>query len=472
MSSRLAKTDANGSDTTVNYQTTDVAHAEEDAEKGSSVPLQKPDDLKAVQQVDPANAWNLDPAFKVSIGPDEDPKHLSTLRKWSIVLLINAGALCVTSASSVAAFTEAPLSQRFHVGQEVPILSISLFVLGLGIGPLFVGPLSEVYGRNIVYRAALFFFWVFTWPVAFPPDIGTFLAFRFLTGVSGAAFLSVSGGSVADLFEGLKVPTPMACYTLSPFIGPTLGPLFSGFINQNSNWKWTYRIFLIWIFIEWIVIMLFVPETYHPVLLKWKAAKAAILLGILYLAFQAFPIIFGEVHRFNTQEQGLSFLGLGIGMVIALATQPLWNRLYVRQAKENGGVRPPECNLIMGQWGAILVPVSLYWLAFTTYKHIPWIVPMLASVPLGTGFFFCFTSIFTYLVTSYRPIAASAMAANTFMRATFAAAFPLFAGQMYGKLGTVGATALLAGLTTLTAPLPFIFYRIGARLRSKFHTAL
>ena len=108
----------------------------------------------------------------------------------------------------------------------------------------------------------------------------------------------------------------------------------------------------------------------------------------------------------------------------------------------------------MGQAGAVLVPLSLYWLAFTTYPHIHWIVPIIASVPFGAGILLCFISIFTYLVTAYRPIAASAMASNTFTRTSAAAAFPLFAGQMYERLGTVGATALLAGLTTLAAPLP------------------
>lgn len=54
----------------------------------------------------------------------------------------------------------------------VTILSISLFVLGLGTGPLLVGPLSEVYGRNIVYRLSYFFFFVFMFPVAFAPNIG------------------------------------------------------------------------------------------------------------------------------------------------------------------------------------------------------------------------------------------------------------------------------------------------------------
>ena len=69
-------------------------------------------------------------------------------------------------------------------------------------------------------------------------------------------------------------------------------------------------------------------------------------------------------------------------------------------------------------------------------------------------FILCFFAIFTYLVTAYRPIAASAMSANTFVRTAAASAFPLFAGQMYDRLGTVGATALLAGLTTIAAPIP------------------
>jgi hypothetical protein len=96
----------------------------------------------------------------------------------------------------------------------------------------------------------------------------------------------------------------------------------------------------------------------------------------------------------------------------------------------------------------------LYWLAFTTYPHVHWIVPIIASVPFGTGVYFVFTSVFTYLVVAYRPVAASAMAANSALRSVFAAVFPLFSGAMYDRLGTVGATALLAGLTTLMAPLP------------------
>lgn len=456
-------------------------------------------------------------SYLVALSPEEDPEYLAVSKKWLIVVCVSTASLCATCASSVAAFTETAVSQKLHVSEEVAILGVSLYVQGLGVGPLLVGPLSELYGRNIIYRVSFAFFFIFSWPVAFAPHIAVFLIFRFLTGFSGAAFLTIAGGSVSDLFTNDKVATPMALFTISPFIGPVLGPLISGFINQHANWQWTYRVMLIWIFVQFACLLLFVPETYQPVLLKWKAQKLrkttgdsryyapiekqnqyntlpqailtscyvpfkllaldrmallldlwnALILGILYLAFQAFPIIFEEGHGFSVQMTGLTFLGIGVGMFIALLTQPFWNGRFRAAAARHNGDPPPEVRLVMGQVGAVLVPVSLYWLAFTTYPHVHWIVPIIASVPFGTGILYCFTSTFTYLVTAYRPIAASAMAANTFVRTSFAAAFPLFANQMYHTLGTVGATALLAGLTTVSAPLPFIFYRIGARLREK-----
>lgn len=93
-------------------------------------------------------------------------------------------------------------------------------------------------------------------------------------------------------------------------------------------------------------------------------------------------------------------------------------------------------------------------MAFTTYPQVPWIVPMVASSVFGVGTIYIYTTVFTFLVTAYRPYAASALAGNSFMRSLFAAVFPLFAGPMYRRIGTVGATALLAGLATLMCPLP------------------
>ncbi|KAF7315940.1 RNA polymerase II-associated protein [Mycena indigotica] len=459
-------------------------------------------------------------AGEVTLDPSEDPVDWPTLKKWVAVGVISAGSFCVTFASSMASFTETGMAKDFHVSHEPTILSISLFVLGLGIGPLITGPFSEVYGRSIIYRVSYVLLVILGFPIVFAPNLAVFLVFRFLQGMAGASFLSVAGGSVADMFVGPAVSTPMAVYTASPFLGPVFGPAIGGFMNQHLDWRWTYRISLIWMFVETIAIFLFVPESYAPVLLKKKAARlrketgdnnywapldrretsmsrmlylsctvpfklllfdrmallldtwTAVLLGILYLFFQAFPIIFQQGHHFNVQMTGLTFLGIGLGMAIGLATQPWWNQRTAKVAAANGGKAPPEALLVMGQVGGVLIPISMFIFAFTTYTHVHWIAPIIASVVFGTGMLFAFTTTFTYLVVAYRPIAASAMAANSAMRSSFAAAFPLFAGAMYKKLGTVGATALLAGLMTLMAPLPFIFHRIGPRLRAKSRYAI
>jgi len=120
-----------------------------------------------------------------------------------------------------ASFTEEGAARDFHISKEVSILSISLYIEGLGLGPLVFGPLSEVYGRNVVYRGSYILFFAFNFAVAFSPDAGmsclrsrlrniliflvVYLVFRFITGFCGSAFMSVAGGSVSDLFADRAV---------------------------------------------------------------------------------------------------------------------------------------------------------------------------------------------------------------------------------------------------------------------------
>ncbi len=113
-----------------------------------------------------------DHEFEVVLDETDNPQSMSTFRKWVIIVIISSASLCVTCASSVASFAEQGVAKDFHVSHTVTILSISLFVEGLGLGPLLVGPLSEVYGRTIVYRISYAFFFVFSWPIAFAPNIG------------------------------------------------------------------------------------------------------------------------------------------------------------------------------------------------------------------------------------------------------------------------------------------------------------
>ena len=109
-----------------------------------------------------------------------------------------------------------------------------------------MGPLSEFYGRKPVYIVSYFFFIIWQIPTAVAPNIATILVTRGLAGFSGAAFLSVAGGSITDMWPKQQVAWPMVVYTLGPFLGPTIGPVVGGFINAYTDWRWTFYVILIW----------------------------------------------------------------------------------------------------------------------------------------------------------------------------------------------------------------------------------
>lgn len=135
-----------------------------------------------------------------------------------------------------AGVTEKAIQDEFHIGHVTSVLGISLYVAGLGSGPLLLGPLSEFYGRNKVYWVSLGLCFLLNFPVAFANNPGecpilhnntepiltwgvaVHLIFRFFSGMAGSAFLSVAGGSVSDLFNDTTVakcvsppPPPLTC---------------------------------------------------------------------------------------------------------------------------------------------------------------------------------------------------------------------------------------------------------------------
>jgi multidrug resistance protein len=145
--------------------------------------------------------------------------------------------------------------------------------MGLGCGPMLLSPLSEFYGRRPIYIVSFSLFLIWLIPSAVAQNIQTMLIARFCDGLAGSAFLSVAGGTVGDLFNRDQLQAPMMIFTAAPFIGPSVGPLVGGFINQNTTWRWTFYVLIIWSAAMLGGIIFFVPETFHPVLLRNKARK-------------------------------------------------------------------------------------------------------------------------------------------------------------------------------------------------------
>ena len=112
------------------------------------------------------------------------------------------------------------IAAKFQVSETAAILPLSLFVLGLALGPVLAAPISETKGRAIVYRVSIPLYMLFIIGAGSSETFGGLLVCRFLAGAFGAPCLAVAAGTVADLYEPHRMLTPGTIIVMAPFLGP------------------------------------------------------------------------------------------------------------------------------------------------------------------------------------------------------------------------------------------------------------
>jgi multidrug resistance protein len=154
--------------------------------------------------------------------------------------------VCRPLASSMFAPGVPLVMQEFETNSEMlATFVVSVFVLGFAFGPLLLAPLSELYGRTIVYHVCNVLFVVFTVMCAVATNMGMLIAARFLAGFAGVAVITCGGGSIADVFPAERRGGAMAIWSLGPLLGPVIGPVAGGFLVEAKGWRWVFWIITI-----------------------------------------------------------------------------------------------------------------------------------------------------------------------------------------------------------------------------------
>ncbi|KAL6949773.1 hypothetical protein ACO0QE_000434 [Hanseniaspora vineae] len=539
--------------TSPNEKTSDCDNSEEYADSVENLEKETPENLRTTKplcpkpsQRQPDDAYSMYPdqgaldedmsrvstqmqeenpavseSFEVSLEP-EDPEniamHISYVRKCYFTSIVSYTSVVITILSSVWTFAAPIEMARFHVGQEVATLGITLYIVGLGFGPLFLSPISEFYGRKITFIFSLFFVLVFIIVTTFSPTLAGIFIGRFFSGFFGSAFLSVAGGVVSDIFSKQEIGIPMSIYSISPFLGPTIGPLISAAFVHNNEMKYAFITLLGCTALSLFLVVFSFPETYKPVLCCRKAARlrkelqedryyapleiirketrfvdavvlsskrpllllakdpmmavlcvyTGLILGIVYMFFVAFPLIYREkVYHFTAAETACCYLGILVGTLLMTATSPRIQKRYAARVQANNNVSVPEYRFEALFYGSILCPVGLMIFAWTTYPHVHWIGSVIGNAIFGAGAAYIFAGILGYTVDAYRLYAASGMAANSFVRSIMSGVLPLVTRYMYNRMGVNWASFFLSMLCVLMIPVPFLFTKYGALLRSK-----
>ena len=231
----------------------------------------------------------------VGSGTEEDPYHVEWIpqdprnpmlfpswKKWVMTVTVAFNTLAVSFASTAFSGCIRQVAEDFRVSTEVALLVVSLFVLGFAIGPMTWGPMSELYGRQILHLLTFGFLTIFGAAAAGSKNIQTLVIFRFLAGSIGSSAIVNSAGVVSDMFIARERGLAVTVYCSAPFLGPTLGPIAGGFLGQHAGWKWVNGMTVIFSGLLWIIGGLVVPETYAPVLLIKRAKKLSTMTGKVY----------------------------------------------------------------------------------------------------------------------------------------------------------------------------------------------
>ncbi|TDZ23551.1 Efflux pump FUB11 [Colletotrichum sidae] len=465
----------------------------------------------------PGDGTNESP-FVVDFLPVDahNPQTFPKWKKWTYTILQAIATLAVAFVSTAYSGGIADIIRSFGVSTEIGILGVSLFVVGFAVGPLLWAPLSELYGRQYLFIGTYICLTAFNAGAAGAQNIETLIILRFFAGSFGSSPLTNAGGVIADMFSASERGLATAIFAAAPFLGPSIGPIVGGFLGVAEGWRWIEGLMAIFTGVILFVVGLTVPETYAPVLLRRRAEKLsemtgkvyvskyeahqarktigqqfktalsrpwillfkepivfltaiymAIIYGTLYMLFAAFPIVFQRGRGWSPGVGGLAFLGVAVGMIFAVVYTGFDSRRYTKVAASHGGFAPPEARLPPSMLGACLLPVGLFWFAWTNGPEIHWVVSIIASGFFAAGLVLVFLSLLNYLIDSYVIFAASVLAANSVMRSLFGAAFPLFTTQMYDNLGIHWASSIPAFLALACLPFPFLFYKYGHVIRAK-----
>ena len=123
---------------------------------------------------------------QIKLDPSENPLNWPARKKWSSTVVVVLMTTTITFCSSIHAAAITGVAESFGCSTTVSTLGVTTFLLGFATGPLLFAPLSEVWGRTLVFRITFFLFFCFNIGCALAPNIAALLILRFLAGFFGS----------------------------------------------------------------------------------------------------------------------------------------------------------------------------------------------------------------------------------------------------------------------------------------------
>ncbi|BEJ01175.1 hypothetical protein CcaverHIS631_0510320 [Cutaneotrichosporon cavernicola] len=418
--------------------------------------------------------------------------RFSPHRKHIMIAIVSFSGFLGPVASSAFLPSINVMADELNTTPEIINYTVAIFIITIGIAPLFWSPLAGFYGRRPVYLLSMPIMTVASIGVANSHTIGQIIGTRILQGIGSSSVLAVGAGTVGDLYRPTERANAMSWFYSGIVMGPALSPVLAGIFTQYTpiTWRATQYFLCAASALSVALTFMFLPETSHPPLPHERIKKerqvkfvpywfnpirSVLLMRYPNIALATFTscLIMVELYcimiplstifktRYNLSNVALAgciYLAHGVGTLLGARIIGRYADSIVRKWIEKRGYRKPEDRLRAALIGTTLIlPLSCFtygWLLYFNKGGIAPPIVMLVINGVGTQMFF--TPLNTYLVDAMQKRSAEAIAVNNFFRYLFAAAASAFVLPMINSIGlgwtmTIGAVCCWLGVGLILA---------------------
>ncbi|MER6027912.1 multidrug effflux MFS transporter [Streptomyces sp. NPDC001851] len=267
------------------------------------------------------------------------PPAAATRRTGLLVTLVLGGLTATPPLAMDMYLPSLPeVTRSLHAPAATVQLTLTACLLGMALGQLVVGPMSDRWGRRRPLLTGLAVYLLATALCAVAPDAGTLVAFRLAQGLAGAAGIVIARAVVRDLYDGVAMARFFSTLMLISGVAPIVAPLIGGQILRVTDWRGVFVVLTAVGALLTALVWLRLPETLPPAERHGGGAGAALramrglladlpftgymlaggfAFAALFAYISASPFVVQEIYGASPQTFSLLFGLNSVGLVIA-----------------------------------------------------------------------------------------------------------------------------------------------------------
>lgn len=200
-------------------------------------------------------------AFLALVPEYTDARDYSVTTKYFIVFVVAFAAITGPMGTSIMLPAISDVVSDLNTLASVVNISVGIYLILLGVFPLWWSLFSEKYGRRSIYLVLFTLFLAFSIGLAVCTNMQSLIILRFFAGALALLVQSVGAGSIADLFVKEEIGFALGLYYLGPLLGPFLSPIIGGVVSEAWGWRATQYTMSIFCLVNVVLVVFGLPET-------------------------------------------------------------------------------------------------------------------------------------------------------------------------------------------------------------------